>query len=75
MHTMFQKLDSAYGMRSGSKTERALHELYFHPHTGLIPWLLYLREVRQVEDHDGVISFQAVTEWYRNKGRDCFFLQ
>lgn len=75
MHTMFQKPGSAYGMRSGSKTERALHELYFHPHTGLVPWLLHLREAGEVEDYDGVLSFQAVTEWYRNKGRDYFLLK
>ncbi|WP_019640528.1 hypothetical protein [Paenibacillus fonticola] len=72
MHTMFQKPGSAYGMRIGTKTERALHELYFHPVTGLVPWMLHLREAKETPDHDGVLSFQAVTEWYRNKGKDYF---
>ncbi len=31
-------------MRTGSKTVRALHELYFHPELGLLAWLLHLRQ-------------------------------
>ncbi|MNJ45996.1 hypothetical protein D3C77_411150 [compost metagenome] len=72
MHTMFQKPGSAYKMHTGSKTERALHELYFHPVTGLVAWMLHLREAKEIADHDGVVSFQQITEWYRNKGRDYF---
>jgi dihydroorotate dehydrogenase len=45
IHTYFQLPDSSYSMRQGNKTERALHELYFHPDTGLIAWLLHLRRV------------------------------
>ena len=30
-------------MKVSGKTARALHELYFHPEEGLIPWLLHLR--------------------------------
>ena len=43
MHTYFQLPSSEYKMRTGSKTARALHELYFHPEEGLIAWLLHLR--------------------------------
>lgn len=43
MHTLFQLPTSEYRMRGGSKTARALHELYFNPERGLIAWLLYLR--------------------------------
>jgi len=43
MHTLFQLPGSEHRMRGGSKTERALHELYFNPERGLIAWLLYLR--------------------------------
>jgi hypothetical protein len=43
MHTFFQLPNSEYTMRTGSKTARALHELYFHPDDGLIACLLHLR--------------------------------
>ncbi len=43
IHTYFQLPSSEYKMRTGSKTARALHELYFHPEEGLIAWLLHLR--------------------------------
>ena len=28
-------------MKTGSKTQKALHELYFHPQTGFVVWLLH----------------------------------
>src|SRR5258705_3785900 len=43
VHTYFQLPSSEYKMRTGSKTARALHELYFHPEEGLLAWLLHLR--------------------------------
>jgi len=43
IHTYFQLPSSEYKMRTGSKTARALHELYFHPEEGLVAWLLHLR--------------------------------
>jgi hypothetical protein len=43
IHTYFQLPSSEYKMRTGSKTARALHELYFHPEEGLIAWLMHLR--------------------------------
>lgn len=45
MHTYFQLPNSQYGMRGGSKTARALHEIYFNPQRGLVAWLLHLRRV------------------------------
>jgi hypothetical protein len=45
IHTYFQLPSSEYKMKTGSKTGRALHELYFHPETGLLAWLLHLRRV------------------------------
>ena len=45
IHTFFQLPNSEYGMRRGSKTARALHELYFHPDRGIIACLLRLRRV------------------------------
>jgi hypothetical protein len=43
LHTYFQLPSSEYKMKTGSKTARALHELYFHPEEGLLAWLLHLR--------------------------------
>jgi hypothetical protein len=43
IHTYFQLPSNQYKMTTGSKTARALHELYFHPETGLLAWLLHLR--------------------------------
>ena len=43
MHTIFQLPDSEFAMNTGSKPEKALHLLLFHPEDGLIAWLLALR--------------------------------
>ncbi|CAN5699861.1 hypothetical protein BH18ACI4_BH18ACI4_01960 [soil metagenome] len=43
IHSYFQLPSSEYEMRAGSKTSRALHEIYFHPEEGLIAWVLHLR--------------------------------
>jgi hypothetical protein len=43
IHTYFQLPAKEYAMRSGGKTARALHELYFNPEKGLVAWLLHLR--------------------------------
>lgn len=72
MHTLFQLPSSAYGMTVGSKTERALHELYFHPENGLVTWMLHLRETGEIGYREGIASFREVTSWYRERGRDFF---
>ncbi|MDU4698071.1 MAG: hypothetical protein E6Y08_19875 [Paenibacillus sp.] len=72
MHTLFQLPSSAYGMTRGSKTERALHELYFHPEHGLVPWMLHLKETGEIGVKDGLASFREVTTWYQGRGRDFF---
>jgi hypothetical protein len=36
LHTFFQLPADQYSMKVGNRTQRALHELYFHPQTGLI---------------------------------------
>ncbi len=43
MHTLFQLPDNEFAMRSGGKTEKALHVLLFHPQEGFIAWMLDLR--------------------------------
>ena len=44
MHTIFQLPNGQFSMQTGSKTEKALHRLLFHPQEGLIAWLLDLKE-------------------------------
>ena len=41
LHTYFQLPSDQYTMKTGSKTQKALHELYFHPQTGFVVWLLH----------------------------------
>jgi hypothetical protein len=44
LHTFFQLPADEYRMKSGSRTQRALHELYFHPETGFVVWVEHLRQ-------------------------------
>ena len=41
LHTYFQLPIDVYAMTRGTKLERALHMLYFHPDDGLVVWLLH----------------------------------
>lgn len=44
LHTFFQLPNSEYTATVGNKTQKALHELYFHPQTGLVVWMQHLAE-------------------------------
>lgn len=44
LHTFFQLPSNQYAMRDGSKTQKALHELYFHPENGFVIWMKHLAE-------------------------------
>ncbi len=39
LHTFFQLPTDQFSMKTGNRTQRALHELYFHPQTGFVVWL------------------------------------
>lgn len=39
LHTFFQLPSDQYLLTQSTRTARALHELYFHPKTGLIVWM------------------------------------
>lgn len=45
LHTFFQLPATEYRMQGGSRTEKALHELYFHPQTGFVVWMHHLARV------------------------------
>ena len=38
LHTFFQLPATEYRMKQGTRTEKALHELYFHPKRGFVVW-------------------------------------
>lgn len=49
IHTFFQLPLSCYAKRTGSRIERALHQLLFDPDDGLLAWLLMAKEHLGVE--------------------------
>jgi hypothetical protein len=57
MHTLFQLPQSAYALRTGSRTEKVLHLLYFHPTEGFIVWMHHLAGQFPLADAAGVIHF------------------
>lgn len=59
MHTLFQLPDSEFAMRSGNKTEKALHRLLFHPQDGFIAWILDLRQRLGLRRDAGVNDMAA----------------
>ena len=42
LHTFIQLPAEHYSMKVGNRTQRALHELYFHPQSGFVVWLHHL---------------------------------
>ena len=63
LHTFFQLPADQYLMKTGSRTQRALNELYFHPETGFVAWMEHLR---QTAYPGSVISLADIT---RNSDR------
>jgi hypothetical protein len=57
MHTLFQLPQKVFALRQGSRTEKALHLLYFHPTDGFIVWMHHLAARHPLQEEDGVISF------------------
>jgi len=47
MHTLFQLPDSGFDMKIGTRTERALHRLLFHPSHGFLSVLLAERDLHK----------------------------
>jgi hypothetical protein len=61
IHTFFQLPLSEYPATAGSRTQRALHALVFHPESGLIAGLLDLEESGRIHRRDGELRFLDVT--------------
>lgn len=62
MHTLFQLPDNEFALRGGSKTEKALHHLLFHPEDGFLAWILELRERFGWKREANVLE---IAEWCR----------
>jgi len=61
LHTFFQLPLSEYPATAGTRTQRALHALVFHPESGLIAGLLDLEESGRLHRRDGELRFLDVT--------------
>jgi hypothetical protein len=60
LHTYFQLPLSEYPATGGSRTQRALHALVFHPESGLIAGMLDLEESGRIHRRDGALNFLDV---------------
>ena len=60
IHTFFQLPLSEYPATAGSRTQRALHALLFHPESGLIAGLLDLEESGRIHRREGELRFLDV---------------
>ena len=61
LHTFFQLPLSEYPATTGSRTQRALHALVFHPESGLIAGMLDLEESGRLQRRDGELRFLDLT--------------
>lgn len=57
LHTFFQLPQDTYRARTGSRTQKALHGLLFHPEHGFVVWLLHLAQNWDLRGTDGRIQF------------------
>jgi hypothetical protein len=58
LHTLFQLPLAAYPARSGSRQQRALHLLYFHPTDGVIAGMLDLERRGAISRSGGELRFR-----------------
>jgi len=60
LHTFFQLPLSEYPATHGSRPQRALHVLVFHPRDGVIAGMLELEARGQLERQQGELRFREV---------------
>ena len=65
VHTGFQLPLDQYPATAGSRTQRALHALVFHPADGLVAGLLDLADRGEIERRDGAIHFLDLVDAHR----------
>jgi len=57
LHTYFQLPLREYAATAGSRTERALHALFFHPVDGLVAGMLELERAGVLHRRGGELRF------------------
>jgi hypothetical protein len=62
LHTFFQLPLAEYPAAAGSRTQRALHALFFHPEDGLVAGMLELERAEAVHRKGGELRFLDVCE-------------
>ncbi len=67
LHTFFQLPLSTYPAVAGSRTQRALHALVFHPDDGLVAGLLDLEAHGQLERRGGELHFLDLADAHRHR--------
>ena len=67
VHTFFQLPLSEYAATTGSRTQRALHALVFHPDDGLIAGLLQLEAQGRLERRGGELHFLDLVDAHRQR--------
>jgi dihydroorotate dehydrogenase len=65
VHTFFQLPLDQYPATAGSRTQRALHALVFHPADGLVAGLLDLADRGEIERRDGAVHFIDLADAHR----------
>ena len=67
LHTFFQLPLTEYGAVTGSRTERALHQLVFHPEEGLVAALLDQETAGHLHRRDGVLHFLDLADAHHDR--------
>jgi hypothetical protein len=62
LHTFFQLPLAEYPAAAGSRTQRALHALFFHPEDGLVAGMLELERAGVVHRKGGELRFLDLCE-------------
>jgi len=66
LHTFFQLPLEEYPATEGSRTQRALHALIFHPVDGLLAVMLDLEQAGKLERHHGELHFLDLCDHHDN---------
>jgi hypothetical protein len=62
LHTYFQLPLSEYAMTRGTRSQRALHELYFHPEKGFLVWLEHCRQMASLATLPTIASLASIRD-------------
>ena len=67
LHTYFQLPLDQYPATAGSRTQRALHALIFHPAEGLVAGLLDAADAGAIEPRNGLVHFLDYVDAHRGR--------